>query len=58
MSETEVPPLVEPTPKHIDVTSLFATSPTIPKKDEEPSVEQLPSVDRLTQLFSRAMTMQ
>jgi len=44
------------TPHHFDINSLFTQSPTIPK--EEPSAEQLPSVDRLTQLFSRAMTIQ
>ena len=58
MPKSTVPPVVEPTTPHIDINSLFANSPSIPKKEEEPSAEQLPSVDRLTQLFSRAMTMQ
>jgi hypothetical protein len=44
------------TSTHIDINALF-TAVSNPKK-EEPSAEQLPSVDRLTKLFSRAMTMQ
>ena len=58
MPKSTAPPVVEPTTRHIDINSLFSNSPSIPNKEEEPSAEQLPSVDRLTQLFSRAMTMQ
>src|SRR3979490_2075103 len=39
------------TSTHIDINTLFTSA-------QEPSANQLPSVDRLTHLFSRAMTMQ
>jgi hypothetical protein len=51
------PPPEEPTSQKIEVNSLFANPSSIPEA-EEPSAEQLPSVDRLSQLFSHALTMQ
>jgi len=37
----------------IDLNALFTYSPALPEK--EPPAAQLPSVDRLTELFNRAM---
>jgi len=51
------PPPEQPTKQKIDVNSLFANASSTPEA-EEPSAEQLPSVDRLAQLFSRALSMQ
>jgi len=47
----------EPPSISIDINTLFKTAAPQPPQTEEPAAEQLPSVDRLTQLFSRAMTM-
>jgi len=38
---------------HITLDALFSHSPALPEK--EPPAAQLPSVDRLTELFNRAM---
>jgi hypothetical protein len=48
------------TPQNIDITTLFAQQqPSSPElRETDPTTHRLPSVDRLSQLFSQALSLQ